>query len=1505
MKKSILLLFIVLLPCLVMGQATPNEQLIKAIQQSFVPNQKEKSLEDVKKGIKAGAKPDEMTSMYSTSTRYAVMVNSQAIVEYLLKEGGADVNYKDPQQQTHLHYIAMTDFSDMAKLLIRNGADVNAKNMIQATPLIVAIRSKKMKVALEILKANKLDLEAKNLAGETAMHKAANASSETMIEALIKAGANKDALDLQQQSAVHIAVNNKDEDMVAFLGKMGCNLNLKNASGRTPLVIAVDENSVGVTKALLRNGADKTITDSYGKNALDYAKSEKNEVIIKLLEAEKIEEDSELEKQLALNEKIMLAIKAVDTVAVVDLLDQGANPHHLNKAGLTPLSYATQIYGIMAKKMIEKGADVNLLLPGKVNLLHITCENSTALDLIDFFVAKGLDVNTPDSLGNTPLMYAAKVGNLAACQKLISLGAKLGAKNYKGQSAYEIAQTIEVPELRFYLKDPQSYRDDFLWKIRNIYPKLNTKEQRIQDWVTLNESKITQAGTAELKLFEIIRLSHLYEEIGWFDKAKEQLKKAVDLGKSMGSSAHAQALSQQANCYFLTNQSGEALKVLARAWTLNNGDAKPWDSVTLNIQNVYLKLHQPKGFDSKKAFYQRFVSAFSKEDDTQLSSGLVETYLRATEFYASTGAWDKALPLATRYVTTLSMVYWTRGEVQLQQPAMGSFHMLYGNPLQAEAHFRLGLTRTARELGVAHPYYLKTIYQLGRAYLHQGNFAGAELMLQEAKNQYVKLLSDTVPIMGDILSDFSRLYYLEGNYDLAFDYATQALSILNKYGTSSLADIRAQQVINNIRLKLRDIEGLEEHIKALILLAEQRIGFNTPLYHELTLDLAKFYLLSLDHKQFNKAEQLLLNTYNYIEKKKIEQANKMTSAMMSIQGSTESLDLLGMLYHEQKSFKKAEYYYLKSLMGFKGSSFGLSPSTQVNLARLYYHTKNAQVRQMLFNGMDGYLKLIDRSFPTMSEREKQLFFHQLKDDFNFFNYYAFQNAETTYGASGITLAENMYNYQLTTKALILTSSKRIRELIMNSGDKQLKEKYRQWIRNRDYLANMHLSTEELKVKGINLDSIKHSTNQLEKELSISSRDFEESLEPKRYTWQDVQQKLKANEAAIEIIRISHGKKVFYVALIITKTSEKPQLVKLPNGNHLEGKFLKYYRTAIEFKITDGNSYPNYWEPIKKALENMGTIKKVYVSPDGVYNQINLKSLYDPATDKFLIDEMKIEIVTRTDDLLTYSKPKFRKQGKALLLGKPKYKLDKVDKAKGGGERGTRMTRKISSLKEIEFDELPGTLVEVDSIDKVLSQYDWKVDKRIGEQAQEKAIKDVAHQHHIIHIATHGFFLGHETPDTSIIPTEERALMPIKPIRTINGFDPMLESGIVLAGVNNFVATDAFDAEDGVLTAYEVIGLDLSDADLVVLSACETGLGEVQNGEGVYGLQRALKVAGTDAILMSLWKVSDDATQKLMRAFYDAWLQVGDKRKAFEAAQLKVREEYPEPYYWAAFILVGN
>ena len=192
----------------------------------------------------------------------------------------------------------------------------------------------------------------------------------------------------------------------------------------------------------------------------------------------------------------------------------------------------------------------------------------------------------------------------------------------------------------------------------------------------------------------------------------------------------------------------------------------------------------------------------------------------------------------------------------------------------------------------------------------------------------------------------------------------------------------------------------------------------------------------------------------------------------------------------------------------------------------------------------------------------------------------------------------------------------------------------------------------------------------------------------------------------------------------------------------------------------------------------------------------------------------------------------------------------------------------------------------------MAQRNWNPKTFVSEAATEDAMRGVRNPD-VLHIATHGFFVSEHKTST------------IGRYSSISQ-NPMMRTGLMLAGSGDALINHGpeFYLQPSVLTAYEATNMDLDSTELVVLSACETGRGAVETGEGVYGLQRAFQIAGADHVIMSLFKVSDAATQELMTSFYEYWMQGDSKREAFRKAKLKLKKTYPHPYFWGSFVMVG-
>ena len=223
-----------------------------------------------------------------------------------------------------------------------------------------------------------------------------------------------------------------------------------------------------------------------------------------------------------------------------------------------------------------------------------------------------------------------------------------------------------------------------------------------------------------------------------------------------------------------------------------------------------------------------------------------------------------------------------------------------------------------------------------------------------------------------------------------------------------------------------------------------------------------------------------------------------------------------------------------------------------------------------------------------------------------------------------------------------------------------------------------------------------------------------------------------------------------------------------------------------------------------------------------------------------------------------------------------------------------------STRSAGWSYLSGTEKEVDDIAKLLQQDKVPYIKYAGVEANEESFKALSgNSPELLHIATHGFFLEDEKQ------IRETGFMQMMNSQNRTYINPLLRSGLLFAGANRaWTNQDVISGiEDGILTAEEISNLDLSKTKLAVLSACETGLGEVNNSEGVFGLQRAFKLAGVETLVMSLWKVDDTATSQFMLAFYQNLLAGKSKLESFKIAQKQIREQYKNPYYWAAFVMM--
>ena len=338
------------------------------------------------------------------------------------------------------------------------------------------------------------------------------------------------------------------------------------------------------------------------------------------------------------------------------------------------------------------------------------------------------------------------------------------------------------------------------------------------------------------------------------------------------------------------------------------------------------------------------------------------------------------------------------------------------------------------------------------------------------------------------------------------------------------------------------------------------------------------------------------------------------------------------------------------------------------------------------------------------------------------------------------------------------------------------------------------------------------------------------------------------------------------------------------------------------------AYELIWQPVQEVL---GDSEYVYLIPDGTLNILPFNAIVTEE-EEYLIQALDVHILTSARDLLPNQ---YRlADGQYVVLAGPDYDSEDVvseeEMSAALGKRASSLQQGLrgagSGLRGLNFAPLPGAELEGRIIVDQVAENNAEREVFFGRQAEEQVLLNLDKPPRILHMATHGFFLeADENLRKRLLKLQRGADLQVPP----PGDNPLLRAGLAFAGINTnaqFLG-DIDTANDGVLTALEVLGLNLSGTRLVVLSACETGLGEIHEGEGVYGLRRSFQEAGVAEVISSLWEVSDAGTQALMTDFYDRLLGGQPAREALRDAQLALLDspEWGYPYVWSAFMIVGS
>ncbi|WP_425390278.1 CHAT domain-containing protein [Ekhidna sp.] len=802
--------------------------------------------------------------------------------------------------------------------------------------------------------------------------------------------------------------------------------------------------------------------------------------------------------------------------------------------------------------------------------------------------------------------------------------------------------------------------------------------------------------------------------------------------------------------------------------------------------------------------------------------------------------------------------------------------------------------------------YTKTVLELGKLHTEMGRFERAD----ELFSSYISDLeanAETAPEkLAVAYQSLGNQRYLLQNFKDADKYLTKARGILQKEGLTDTNEYAS--VLNSLgalyealanyekaessyrtalKISLSENSGLRVALAtnlaniltrtnpkndSILVLLNQAIdwqkessGIGHPAYANLLSNRAVYYQKNEVYDLALKDYEEAIKIFKYTVR---EDHPQYLSALSNIGLLYDLMDRKDEALETMLSAKeKYAKYYSETHPGYI--------RTVNNLANLYTKTEQYELAEpLLISLAKVQVKEINDSFTYLSESEKKTFVEEKQKLLNNFKVYVVARSTEEEGSIDPDVIEEWYNLELSTKGMLLNSTKQVREQIFNSGDEELIQLFSEWTVARKQIADLQSLKSDVKQKSQQrLDSLLQKTNNLEKELSRKSAEFGSSFAKTSPTFDQIRQKIGSGEASVEIIRTELNGEGIYTALVGTNQKDNPELIVIGKGDEIEKKGFNVYKNAIKYKLEDPKSFEIYWRKIHDYLTANG-IEKIFYSPDGIYHKISINTLYNPLSKDYLIDELAIVQISSSKDILSLNLNAEDSDNiqNVLLVGRPAYKI-------GGSNGVSGSTRSFAMISNVA--DLPGTEEEITEIQELVSKADATCTTLLKEDAKEEAVKAELNKE-LVHIATHGFFMEDDKAPSA---------------------DPMLSSGLLLAGVSNEKMDDS--SEDGILTAYEIMNLGLNNLEMVVLSACETGLGEIASGEGIYGLQRAFFVGGAKSVVMSLWKVDDEATKDLMTTFYKDYLKNGNKREAFLNAQRKIKKKYKDPIYWGAFVMLGG
>lgn len=799
----------------------------------------------------------------------------------------------------------------------------------------------------------------------------------------------------------------------------------------------------------------------------------------------------------------------------------------------------------------------------------------------------------------------------------------------------------------------------------------------------------------------------------------------------------------------------------------------------------------------------------------------------------------------------------------------GRILILTGDPIEGEKFINLSTT-IYQSLGAEYAVQqAESLEHLAIFYERMGRFDEAEDTLLE-----VLRLKRSIPDEADILiietlNDLGIMYHQIGNHAKASEmFAEVVRESEENMGTDHPFYATAKNNLGTLALAEGNVSLARDMFVDALETYKVKFGSTHPYYANTLNNLARVERRLGNNKM---AEQYYMEVLSIDEKIYGKNHPDYATTLINV----------GVLFSATGREQEAEKYYREAVdirervLGVNHPGYG-SALEYMGMHSLAINNK-PDAEKYFRKAIEIQIGQIGALFPIMTEQERSMFYQNIRSNVDRYNFIAFDLLD-----DNPDLVKTIFDFQVKTKSILFSTSDKVRETVLESADQELKELYRRWQSDKRLLASYYqMGVQELEQQNVNLGYEESQVERQEKELIKRLDNFEGALQNVDQNWKTVQEYVGPDEAIVEIVRIREYESLTksestlfgftdqtkYLAIIFQSGQEQPSFAVLGDEFRTEDQHYAKCKNALMFEVDVNETFLEFWSPIH---EKIGKVSRVRLSPDGIYYKINPNALVMP-NKKHVIDKYYITYFTSIKDLFKQEAEVFNK--KSYLFGNPAFNPNNLD-------------------DQLNLSSLTGSESEVSQIGSILND-EWNVKTHVKNDANELRVRS-AYKPTILHLATHGFF-GDRYNFVAVN----------SPIN-----NPFFKSGIYLAGASvtfsRFIdGIPTLPENDGILTAYEIMNLDLSHTQLVVLSAIDSGSGDIENAEGVYGLQNAFMVAGTRNIIISLQKIDNEAISELMTIFYKKFDESNEVGESLKYAQLKLKEKYNDPRVWGAFILTGK